>query len=84
MTHEKWLAGLAARARAESPPRVDVAAAVVAEVRRQRPEQYDPMAIIAGGSVAAAAIVVAYAAQMWSAVQDPIVALMASMNVVLQ
>ncbi len=84
MNSDQWLEDVAARAITESPPRMDVADAVAARIRGLRTDEYDATAIVAGSSVAAAAIVLAYAIQTLSALQDPFSTLMASMNLVLR
>jgi hypothetical protein len=81
---ERWIDELARRARQEQPPPFDVTGLVLARIRGSRPQSYDPMAIMAGSSAAAAAIVLAYALQTWLALQDPISSMLASMNLVLQ
>lgn len=84
MNTERFLKDLAARARAEEPPRAEVVDAVLARIRVERSERMDVMEVFAGASAAAAAIVVAYAVQAWSALQDPITSMLASMNPGLQ
>lgn len=84
MNEEKWLSQMAARAREASAPRIDVTEAVLARIHESVPESYDAMAIMAGSSMAAACIVLIYAIQAWSALNDPFSTMLASMSMVLQ
>ena len=70
-------ARLAAVARSEQPPRIDVAEQVRATVDRlaYRPAwQESPLLMFAGASLVAAALVAAVALPAWESVQDPLVA----------
>ena len=83
---EKW----AAAARAEQPPRIDVAERVRASVERlahgpivyapgvyrgpRSAWQESPLLMFAGASLVAAALVAAVALPAWESVQDPLVA----------
>lgn len=67
-------------ARGESPPRIDVAARVVATIEsfKRRPAASlwadSPMLAFAGFSLAAAILVFFFALPCWESVQDPLVA----------
>jgi len=74
-------ARMAAAARAEQPPRIDVAERVRATVDRlahgptiYAAWQQSPLLVFAGASLVAAALVAAVALPAWESVQDPLVA----------
>ncbi len=71
-------------ARRESPPKVDVAAGVIGRIREGQPTGDAPLAIIAAVSSVAAAVVGFVAVQMWANWEDPVVALLATADVVLR
>ncbi len=79
-------AQLAARARQESPPPVDVTAQVVADLRRVRPlEPVDrTMLIFSALAVAASLAVAAWGLDAWSMLSDPMANLMQPLSGVMQ
>jgi len=84
MSDDQTLEKLAELARREPAPRVEVAFAVMRRIECSRPSTDKPLAIITGLSAAAAAIVLYFAADAWLTWQDPITALLCSMDTVLQ
>lgn len=84
MNPERLLKDLVARARQDQPPKTEVVDAVLTRIQAERPAQIDAMEIMAGASAAAAVIVLAYALQAWSALNDPMTSMLASLNPVLQ
>jgi hypothetical protein len=80
---------LAAAARREAPPAIDVTARVMARIRRQvRPEARRAdnitLAVMAVVSVLAASIVAVVAMDAWSAMIDPMSSLFQPLSVVMQ
>ncbi len=84
MRTEEWLEKTSELARAEPAPPVDVCDAVSARLRLPSAKGCGPLAVLAGLSGAAAAIVLAYALDAWSAWQDPITDMFLSTVMVLQ
>ncbi len=84
MNEERLLRRMGELARGESVPRFDVSGAVLRSIRTARLQSDAPLAIFAGISAMAAAVVLAYAVETWSAWQDPIAGLLCSMETVLQ
>ena len=84
MTDNHALEKLVELARREPAPKVEVSFAVMRRIQYARPPTDKPLAIITGLSAAAAAIVLYFAADAWLTWQDPITALLCSMDTVLQ
>ena len=84
MTDDQTLEKLAELARRQAAPRVEVSFAVMRRIECARPSTDKPLAIMTGLSAAAAAIVLYFAADAWFTWQDPITALLCSMDTVLQ
>ncbi len=63
---------LAARARDESPPRTDVAGAVLRELRRPGSADDRPLAWLAVASVAAAVVAGVFFVALYAAIADPL------------
>jgi hypothetical protein len=82
--NEHMLEELGELARQAPAPNVDVSFRVMPQIKEARVPVDRPMAVLAGLSAAAAAIVLAYAVQTWSTWQDPIAGLLSSMETVLQ
>jgi hypothetical protein len=84
MNTEQWLNQMSEQARGEAVPTVDVQAAVQARLRSSVGEGDSGLAILAGLSGAAAAIVLACAIDAWSTWRDPMTDMFISMIMVLQ
>ncbi len=84
MTDDQALTKLAELARQEPTPTVEVSFAVMRQIEYARPSTDRPLAIITGLSAAAAAIVLYFAADAWLTWQDPITAMLCSMDTVMQ
>ena len=82
--NEHMLERLGELARRAPAPKVEVSFRVVGQIREVRAPVDKPLAILAGLSATAAAIVLFYAMDAWSAWQDPIAGLLNSMEMVLQ
>ena len=84
MNVEQWLTTMSRRARSEAAPTMEVGDRVLARLRRSAAESDSTLAVMAGVSGVAAAIVVACTIGVWSSGSDPITDLLASVVMVLQ
>ena len=84
MNEEELLRTLARSARKEPLPPVDISGPVLHDIRAYRRKIDPPMAVMAGLSAVAAAIVLFYSTGLWSAWQDPMTAMLLSNTPVLQ
>jgi hypothetical protein len=77
---------LAAQARAERVPPIDVTVPVLRNIRSAVAEHSinGPLAVVSGFSLLAASIMAAVAAQMWSELVDPLSVLFDSLMMVMQ
>ncbi|MFC1572721.1 hypothetical protein ACFL6M_03890 [Candidatus Eisenbacteria bacterium] len=71
----KHLDKIAARARGEQPPRVDVSERVVTHLLQRQPRVDRPLLVFALGSVAAAIVVALITIPLLNSVSDPLWAL---------
>ncbi len=78
------LAKLGRAARKEPAPEVDVTEAVLRRVRTGSAPSMGALAIVAGVSAAAAAVVVAFALQAWWEWQDPFAQMFLGANLVIE
>ena len=86
MTDLKAFEILAARARGETIPEVDVAGGVLGSIRAVSTEEHGdgPLAAFAGLSLAAASIVGIISYQAWAVVQDPVSGLFSALHLLMQ
>lgn len=84
MNEVEWLKQMADRAGQDAPPRIDVTAAVLRELRSSPRQEQGPLAVFAAVSAVAAAIVFTVAVQAWQDLGDPLAAMMSSINVVMK
>jgi hypothetical protein len=84
MNEEQLLRTLGRSARMQSPPTMDVSGPVLRHIRAFRRQVDPPMAVMAGLSAVAAAILLVYSTSLWSAWQDPMTAMLLSNTPVLQ
>lgn len=84
MNSDRMLERLSQIARREPAPNVEVSFRVVRQIEQARQPVDRPLAILAGLSAAAAAVVLFYGLDAWSSWQDPIAGLLNSMEMVLQ
>ncbi|MFZ5830172.1 MAG: hypothetical protein ACOY3P_08790 [Planctomycetota bacterium] len=79
-------AELAARAREESPPPIDVRDRVLATIAAPRPRSGidQPLAVCSVVSALAASIAAVMAVEMWSALTDPMTGLFDTLTLVMQ
>jgi hypothetical protein len=82
--NEQVLKRLGELARQAPAPKVEVSFRVARQIKEVRVPVDKPLAILAGLSATAAAVVLFYAADVWSTWQDPIAGLLNSMEMVLQ
>jgi hypothetical protein len=77
---------LAARAREETGPRVEITARVLRDIRRAPPERIAEFSLWAfsGLSLAAASIVAVLAIQSWTTLSDPLSGLFDTLTMVMQ
>ena len=67
----KNLDDLAARAREENPPRIDISSRVVFRLNQEVPAPAWPMALVASGTAVAALVVVSISLPLFEMVTDP-------------
>jgi hypothetical protein len=67
----KILNDLSARAREESPPKIDVSSRVLLRLSREAPAPAWPMALVAAGSAVAALVVLSISLPLFEMVTDP-------------
>jgi hypothetical protein len=86
MTELERFAQLAAKARGEPPPAIDVAARVLRDLRQMvRQESLNPpLLVFSGLSLLAASIVAVLAIQSWEPLADPLSGLFDSLTLVMQ
>jgi hypothetical protein len=84
MNNEQMIRELGRLSRQESVPAVEVSLAVMRRTGEAGQVTNKPLAVITGLSAVAAAIVLYFAADVWSSWQDPIAGLLSSVETVLQ